>query len=149
MKSLPIIDQCRPEDMPAVTRLLAERGLPVEDLTPEKLDFFLVARDDTGKVTGCVGLELFGDSGLLRSLAVSPVNEGAGIGALLVLAVERRAMDSRVKTLYLLTIDAADYFRRLGYRDAVRDRVPASVRASDEFTRLCPASATCMGKGLG
>jgi len=96
MKSLPTIDQCRPEDMPAVTRLLAERGLPVEDLTPEKLDFFLVARDDTGKVTGCVGLELFGDSGLLRSLAVSPVNEGAGIGALLVLAVERRAMDSRV-----------------------------------------------------
>ncbi len=149
MTKLPTIDQCRPEDVPAVTRLLTERGLPVEDLTPDKLDQFLVARDDTGGVIGCVGLEPFGHAGLLRSLAVSAVNEGAGIGALLVLAVERRAMENRLKTLYLLTTDAAEYFRRLGYRDVVRDRVPASVRSSEEFARLCPASATCMGKGLG
>jgi amino-acid N-acetyltransferase len=149
MTRLPTIEPCRPEDVPAVTRLLAERGLPVEDLTPEKLDQFLVARTATGKILGCVGLELFENAALLRSLAVSSVHEGAGIGALLVLAVESRAMDSRVKTLYLLTTDAADYFRRLGYRDAFRDRVPAAVRSSSEFARLCPDSATCMAKDMG
>jgi N-acetylglutamate synthase-like GNAT family acetyltransferase len=46
--------------------------------------------------------------------------------------------------VFLLTTDAAGYLERLGFRSVERDAVPDQVRASDEFVRLCPKSATAM-----
>ncbi len=46
---------------------------------------------DQGKLVGAVGLELYGDIGLLRSLAVDPRFRGKGLGQALVQHVEAEA----------------------------------------------------------
>ncbi len=135
-----------PGDLDAVQLLLREAGLPTEDLTPVHLDHFIVARNET--LCGVVGLEPFGDVALLRSLAVAPEHRNEGLGARLLNAMERRAHEDGIRTLYLLTTSAADYFRRREYEQIPRNALPSSVQQTDEVARLCPEHATCMKKSL-
>ena len=65
-------------------------GLPVEDLTIDHLEGSLVAEQVTG-VIGLIGLEVFGQVGLLRSLVVHRGRRGSGLGYALVGALEAQA----------------------------------------------------------
>src|SRR5581483_3941656 len=93
--------------------LLAAEKLPVDDL-PALLENFIVAREDS-KVSGVVGLEIYGQSALLRSLAVRPAYRDKGIAKELLNRIEEFAAAKGVRQLYLLTETAPDYFRRKGY----------------------------------
>jgi amino-acid N-acetyltransferase len=53
-----------------------------------------------------------------------------------------------VKALYLLTIDAAAFFSRLGYQEIARSEAPAAITGTAQFAGLCPSSAHCMRKPL-
>lgn len=117
------------------------------DLTAAHLKDFLVA-ERSGSVTGAVGLEPYGSSGLLRSLVVSPAIRGHGSGTRLVDALETRARELGITELWLLTTTAADFFARLGYAPAERDRAPEAIKDTAEFKSLCPSSAVCMVKTL-
>ena len=68
----------RAEDLPLVSRLLSSAGLPTRGVA-EHFGDFVVAIED-GRLRGAVGLELYGASGLLRSLIVSPESRGRGGG---------------------------------------------------------------------
>jgi amino-acid N-acetyltransferase len=46
--------------------------------------------------------------------------------------------------LYLLTTTARDFFAALGWRVVDRREVPEVIKATAEYSRLCPDSATCM-----
>ena len=139
------IQPASPDDFETVQDLLRTVGLPHEDLTPAHLEHVLVARrEDT--LHGVVGLEPCGDAALLRSLAVAPDARGQGLGTRLVEAIEQRAWDEGVRTLYLLTTTAASYFQAHGYERIARDALPESIRQTDEAARFCPASATSMRK---
>lgn len=141
------IQPAAPDDIDAVRALLQTVGLPHEDLTPAHLNHFLVARDGT-RLCGAVGTEPCGDVALLRSLAVRPACRHAGLGGRLVDAVEERARQQGIRTLYLLTTTAADYFENRGYEHADRDALPEPIRQTEEAARLCPSSATCMRREL-
>lgn len=136
-----------PDEYPAVRALLADAGLPVEDLDDADVHFIL-ATDDSGPV-GAIGLEAFGDVGLLRSLVVCSRLRGAGIGGRLVEALEAHALGAGFAQLVLLTQTAEPFFAMRGYRAIDRAQAPAAVQASAEFRSLCPASAACMIKTLG
>ena len=128
--------------------LLESAGLPTRDLTDTHCEhFFFVG--SAHAPTGLVGLELFGDVGLLRSLAVAPQRRGRGEGLALVKHAEAQARSRGVDALYLLTTTAEDFFARQGYRRAERATAPAAIRTTREFAGLCPASSTFMSKGLG
>ena len=58
-------------DEPWIRQLLTLCGLPHEDLTPEHLSHFWVIKE-RGEILGTAGLEIHGQSALLRSLAVDP-----------------------------------------------------------------------------
>ena len=75
-------------------------------------------------------------------------NRGQDYGAELCDSLEEYARTNDVETLYLLTTTAAPFFRRYGYDAVAREEVPSRIRNTTEFTDLCPASATCMAKGL-
>lgn len=138
-----------PEHDAAIRALLEEAELPAVDLSPDLLARFLVARDPDGVVIGAVGLEVFGEAGLLRSLVVRSTWRGGGLGGLLVDELERAASAAGVTDLYLLTTTAAPFFAARGYRAVDRGRVPSAVAASGEFRVLCPESAVCQHKRLG
>ena len=133
----------RSSDLDAAVRLLSDAGLPVDDLTADRLA--LVAEED-GELHGLIGLEHFGDVGLLRSLVVASHDRGRGLGRMLVSALESHARDCGIAELWLLTIDADTFFERLGYGVRHRDAAPDAIRATAEFAALCPADAVLMSK---
>ena len=134
-------------DFSAVVHLLADAALPHDDLSPEHLRHFLVIRDGDG-IAGVVGMEVADDAGLLRSLAVTEARRGGGLASRLVDALEAHARSAGIRTLYLLTTTAENFFARRGYARAERDSVPAAIAATPEFRGICPASAACMAKAL-
>jgi N-acetylglutamate synthase-like GNAT family acetyltransferase len=135
-------------DRALVRSLLAEARLPVDDLDlmPE-LMFWVVRGDDAG-VIGAIGLERYGDVGLLRSLVVTPGRRRHGLGEALVRTLEEHANAMEIAQLVLLTETAEAFFRRLGYAVIDRENAPSAVAASAEFRTLCPSTAVCMTKRL-
>jgi len=129
----------------AVKRLLGAANLDSSDLTPEHLKhFFGVGTEET--LEGVVGLELFDTVGLLRSLAVDSSRRGLGFGSKLVAHAENYARSRGVKSLYLLTVTAEDYFLRRGYQRCSREDAPAAIMATKEFSEICPMSSAFMVK---
>ena len=142
------ITPCRKSDTPAVVALLTAADLPTQDMDDNLLSGFLVARDEHGELVGAVGLEVHGADGLLRSLVVAPAARGSGLGAELVAAVESAACTHGVRTLFLLTTTAPDFFPRVGYEVGDRSRVPPAIAATTEFATICPSSAVMLSKRL-
>lgn len=114
--------------------------------TSEGLRFFGCVQD--GALVGAVGLERYGQVGLLRSLAVTPSRRGRGIGYALVACVEEEARSHGLRSLYLLTTTAGAFFARLGYQRADREDAPAPIRSTSQFVSLCPSSSHLMVKRL-
>ena len=134
-------------DFDAAVELLSQARLPVEDLSAEAIDGFLVASiDDT--VAGLIGLQQFDEVGLLRSLVVGNDYRRAGLGRVLVAALESQANSDGVRELWLLTIDADAWFAELGYMTQSREHAPDAIRQTVEFSSLCPGDAVLMHKRL-
>ena len=137
-----------PSPAPAtVLRLLGEAKLPVTDLTERHMQHFFGCGTEVA-TRGVVGLELHGDDALLRSLAVDPQTRGRGCAKALVARAESHAREQGARRVYLLTTTAADFFAHLGYKRIDRDRAPESIRATGEFSTLCPVSSVLMTKEL-
>jgi N-acetylglutamate synthase-like GNAT family acetyltransferase/2-polyprenyl-3-methyl-5-hydroxy-6-metoxy-1,4-benzoquinol methylase len=133
-------------DEPRIRRLLAAFDLPTADLSEHLQHFILASRDS--EPAGCVGLEIHGASALLRSLAVADPFRNAGLGTDLCERLEEYARSHGVSDMYLLTATASGFFQRIGYSAVARDSAPEALRASREFSDLCPSSAMLMVKRL-
>jgi len=131
-----------PADLPAVERLVTQSGLPLDGLR-DAFPTFVVAQagDD---IVGVAGLEVCCNNALLRSVAVADEWRSHGVGRALVTRVIDDAEARGISALYLLTTTADQYFPKFGFQQVGRDQVPADVRATDEFTSACPASAVVM-----
>src|SRR5688572_33329804 len=100
--------------------------------------------DGGGELIGSGGLELYGDSALLRSIAVKENARGQELGKKIVDDLVTQARNSKINNIFLLTETAKDFFLKKGFTIISRDDVPSQVRASSEFTHVCPSSAICM-----
>lgn len=139
------LDPASDADLDGVLALLARTELPAVDLTPAAMRDFIVARD-VEAVVGTVAVVPYGADGLLRSLAVDPGWRGHGIGGALLQAVESGAEQRGLRSLWLLTMDAGEFFKQRGYEPAERSSAPLALQSSSQFLSLCPASAACMVK---
>jgi amino-acid N-acetyltransferase len=133
-------------DLPAVRRLLEAARLPLDEVEAH-LETMVVAKDGSG-VVGAAAVELYADGALLRSVVVSPVVQGQGVGQRLTEAALDVAKRRDMKAAFLLTTTAERFFPKLGFEQISRADVPESVQASVEFHSACPASATVMRKQL-
>src|SRR6266481_4035664 len=93
-------------------------------------------------------MEIYGDVALLRSLAVAAPRRQIGLGTALVEHAEQEALRQGVSTVYLLTTTAESLFLRLDYARVPREQAPSAIRATREFSDMCPASAAFMMKQL-
>lgn len=131
----------------AAVRLLKSAGLPTEDLTAAHCENFYFA-GPAEDPTGLVGLELFGNVALLRSLVVCAERRGSGEGTALLKHAEEHARQSGAHSLYLLTTTAEAFFSRHGYMRASRELAPPAIRETREFAGICPASSAFMTRTL-
>jgi amino-acid N-acetyltransferase len=127
--------------------LLQTQGLPVSDISAERLEHFFFVGSD-GSPTGLVGLELYGTDALLRSLVVAENVRGKGLGSTLLNHAEQYAASKGVRSIYLLTTTAEAFFKRLGYERIERSNAPTSIEQTREFADLCPASSALMLKSI-
>ena len=137
----------RGPSLDAASRLLQSMSLPIADLTDDHLEHFFYCGSRDAPI-GLIGLELFTQDGLLRSLAVVPDQRASGVGTALVARAEEHAGAAGIRELYLLTTTAEDFFRRRGYVAAERRTAPAAIRATREFAGLCPSSSAFLHKRL-
>lgn len=144
---MPTLRQAGPSDWAAVEALLLESGLPVDDLGEDKLDGFLVAEDGS-ELLGLIGLELYGTIGLLRSLVVAKEARRLGLAGKLIGALESAAEVAGVTELWLITVDAENFFGRHGFEIVTRDSVPEKIQQTEEFSDLCPGNAFLMQKKI-
>ena len=126
----------------AARAVLVAAELPVDDLGDPAIA--LLGAYANGELAGVIGLQSYGAVGLLRSLAVAPAHRAHGIAAALCDHVLALARTRSLAPLYLLTTSAADYFTRHGFVAIERDQTPPEIRASAQFSTLCPASARVM-----
>src|SRR6266853_1056225 len=127
----PDITPAAPPDLPAVLELLAASKLPRASIEAHVAST-LVARDDSG-IVGSAALELYGGAALLRSVTVAALD-----------LARRRG----VRTVYLLTETAGQFFPKFGFTAITRAQVEPAVLESPEFTTACPKSAMVMVKQL-
>jgi amino-acid N-acetyltransferase len=138
----------QPGDEASIYALLQESGLPTNDITPEHLQHFLVMKEG-GALLGVAGVErLNAHRGLVRSLAVAPAHRGKRIATQLYAAIENHACSMGMREVYALTTTIAEWLARLDFERVERNAIPDDVRATPEFSGLCPASAAVMRKTL-
>lgn len=135
------------QDLPAVEAALEASNLPLDGL-PEQFGEGYAVAVVGGEIIGAEGIEVHGEDGLLRSAVVAPSWRGRGVGD--ALTNDRIAWARRrgLRSLYLLTTTAGDYFPRFGFSAVDRNTAPAAIRQSREFADACPATALFMTLSL-
>ncbi|MGH7602118.1 MAG: GNAT family N-acetyltransferase, partial [bacterium] len=140
------IDAANEGDFPAVAQLLQQAQLPADGLR-EILDSTMVAREN-GSIVGAIGLERYGEAGLVRSFVVAKAWRGHGVGKKLGAKLLQRAAKDGIRKVYLLTNTIRDLAAKYGFREIPRDAVPAAVRESVEFRLNCCDTAVAMERTL-
>jgi amino-acid N-acetyltransferase len=135
-----------PEDLSAVIALLTETGQPSADVDLSRL--ILHVAETKHIVVGSAGIEPYGKSGIIRSVVVVPSVRRQRIGTMLVQQAMASAALNGIERLFLLTVDAVEFWTYQGFARAQRDTAPANIRASAEFSTLCPSGAVCMMRSL-
>lgn len=133
-------------DIPAILALLESNALPTGDLPCTNAGFTVAC--EGARIIGAGALQRFGETALLRSVAVEPARRSQGLGRHIVKALENQARAEGMTQLVLLTQTAREFFEHLNYRPLDRAQVPNAVQSSAEFRTLCPASAACLVKIL-
>lgn len=135
----------RTEAFVAFTDALAAAGLPVEDLDGGARFY---ACQVHGAAVAFGGLEGNGPDQLLRSVVVPAAVRGEGHGRRVIEALAGQARADGAERLWLLTMSSDGFFANLGWTVADRNGAPKTVRASRQFSSLCPTSAVLMCKHL-
>ena len=137
-----VINPAGDPDLPGVKGLLEKSGLPALGVA-ENFSSFLVAKQGA-RLVGAIGLEIYGETGLLRSAVVDSATRNLGIGGKLYDELLRLARSRGIRKLVLLTNTAEAYFARKGFQSIDRTTLTGPVTTSVEFTDACPSHAVCM-----
>ena len=148
-KEMPLISAATEADIDGIESLLAPNVKKQLVLARSKEDIllhlgnFLLARDDGGRLIGCVALRGFGE-GLyeIRSLSVDAAFMGRGIGTRLVEACLEKAAKMDGSLVFTLTL-RPNLFLRLGFTevpiktfhrdDKFREKIWADCRQCPKF----------------
>lgn len=126
--------RARAEDLAGIDALIMAEHLPAFR-TGDFLDTFWVL-EGQGGLLGCVGLEVYGEAALLRSVITSPDLRGRGYGDVLVEKAFNEARRRGVKRLYLFTMNKAPFFARQGFERCTMDDFEPAARQCSQYEIL-------------
>lgn len=124
-------------------KFLQSNKLPYTDISLHG-NMFIGYYDERENLIGTGGLEVYGNTALLRSVAVDKSARGKSFGKKIVDDLVAKAKSISLTDIYLLTETAHDFFLKKGFTDIPRYEVPEPVRNSSQFSQMCPASANSM-----
>lgn len=121
--------------------------LKQNDLLWDEVDDALVIlyglfyRDELVAVSG---LEIYNECALLRSVCVADTSKTTGLGSHIVTKILQEAKNLGLKYVYLLTMTAEGFFKKLGFTNINREEAPLCIK----FKSSCPGEAVCQYKEL-
>lgn len=130
-------------DLTAIETLLSVSDLPFEDCHKHLSQFLVYEENEL--IVGIGGTEVYEDVALLRSIAIHSEHRGLGLARAIFLGLKTELLKQGVQDIYLLTDSAELYFKYLGFAQVARDEVPLNIKQTEQFSSLCPDSATVMG----
>jgi amino-acid N-acetyltransferase len=137
-----IIREAINDDLKAIKSLLDSASLPSSDIEKHLSNFFVLKNE--GDIIGTIGMELYGDTALLRSLAVKKDYQNKGYGQRLYQTLISKVKKMDVMNIYLLTETAVGFFSKEGFQEIRRELVPPAIKQTYEYSTLCPEGAVCM-----
>jgi len=129
-------------DWNEIRNLLTANRLQVQGAL-NHLSNFVVATEN-GRVVGAIGMEVYGDIGLIRSLVVASNMRGRKVARRLIKQLISRARTRQVGALYLLSGPADDLFYAFGFEKMARADMPTKLYVSSEMQGPSSASPTGM-----
>ncbi|MGE5405673.1 MAG: GNAT family N-acetyltransferase [Candidatus Saccharibacteria bacterium] len=140
-----IVDRAKPHELEQVMSLLSICSLTAVGMDMHFETYWVVR--DKGRIIGSVGLEVYENSGMLRSFAVHPEYRNHGIGRALAQALLEYAKSIGLKKVFLLTKTAPLYFARLGFEAIDESQVEPAVSDSLLFKEVCCEHEVIMVRG--
>ena len=141
-----LISKLKKENILAVKQLLNEANLPSDDIE-EHWKTFLIAKAGE-EIIGAVGLELWKNKALLRSLVVKNEFRKSGIGKDLYNKCIEQAKQYNVTEIGLLTTTAEEFFAKQRFKKITKENIPEFIKQTKEFKVYCPSSSTVMIKKI-
>lgn len=133
-------------ERPDMEDVLLSRHMAINDFTIA-CKMFVFKQLEEIVATG--GMEVYGDSVLIRSVSVPKHLEGHGLGRNMMGELERLARDKKAKAIYAVTDGAESFLEYMGFEPIIRDEVPEYMRSNcNQFNGACPPTATIMRKWL-
>jgi amino-acid N-acetyltransferase len=132
-------------DVLEINSLLKAEDLPEVDPREFSAYFFKVLNPQE-KIIGAIGLEVYGEYGLLRSMVVDKNHRSKGIAKEMVEQIMNISAEIGLYEVYLLTNTADQYFLKNGFEVKQREHCPSEIKNSSEFKSICPLSAILMSK---
>jgi N-acetylglutamate synthase-like GNAT family acetyltransferase len=120
-----------PDDAQQLAALIVTGELPPFFLEPY-IEGFLVIEHD-GRMVGAGGVEFYGEDAVIRSVVVDPGARGLGLGIDIGTLLEDDALKSGARDVYLFTMHAYEFWKRLGYIDLPLDQWPENVRENWQY----------------
>ncbi len=142
----PAIREALPADRKPVEALLEEADLPTDGLDATEL----LILEENGAAVGVIGFEPYGETALLRSLAVAPERRGGGLARSLLVRTFAMLQARGFTVAYGLTTTIPDLLLRLGFTEISRDALPETLGVSAQLqgSQACPASARVFTKQI-
>jgi len=134
------------EDMEEIIHFLESVDMPSTDVDPDFTRFFIARDESEGNIIGCVALELFTGTALLRSFAVRPEYQETDLGSSLVKRLIAEALEAGSDAIYVCASKAPEFFWKNEFAGIDLDDVPGEIRDSKLFTKDCPQVAAYVKK---
>jgi amino-acid N-acetyltransferase len=121
------------------------------DQVASRIDNYVVATGDAGRIIACAALEEYSPSlAEVSSVAVATTHQGKGVGSQVVLGVERLARARDIEELFALSL-TDNFFLSLSYKATTISRYPEKLARYDTMSKsgveIVPKR--CFSKELG
>ncbi|HYK73663.1 MAG TPA: hypothetical protein VEV44_11195 [Pseudoneobacillus sp.] len=124
------------QDLPNLLHFLEEAHLGTEGLK-ETIEYFLLMEDESGRLRGTIGVEPFGENGLLRSLVITSGMTEKDI-LLLFQQILRLTKEKDIKNLFLATNkrESISFFEMLGFSTVEESSLPEDLYQSEHIKNI-------------
>lgn len=132
-----LIRCAKKEDLGTLREFLTRANLGCEGLTDETIEYFLLLEEEDGSLKGTLGMEVFANCGLLRSLIVSPGQAEKDI-VLLITQMMQLAKEKGLRSLFLATNKgvALPFFELLGFERVERAELPVGIYSLEHIRHV-------------
>jgi N-acetylglutamate synthase-like GNAT family acetyltransferase len=124
------------QDLPILVNFLEEANLGTDGLA-ETVEYFLVMEDGNGRLRATLGVEPFGENGLLRSLVISAGMTDHDI-LMLFEQILRLTKEKNISNLFLATnkVESVPFFQMLGFHTVDVERLPGDLYQSEHIKTI-------------